>query len=161
MKPCGTVPALPRAVYPRPGWAKRAMQARRAGIRGLSRGVSESGPAVRVSLSLRELMPQSLLGEEPTSLPCRSPCRRCRATSPPNHIGSSNFVSPPASRFPKPLPQFPRHRHHRSFLGVFPSSFGELQAPGPQITVLSKRPQNVMRSLHQHRRRARMNSLFL
>src|SRR5262249_10989970 len=42
-------------------------------------------------------------------------------------------------------------RHYRSLLGVFPSSRGELLPPAPQITVFSKRPQNVVRPLHQKR----------
>src|SRR4029453_18520562 len=40
---------------------------------------------------------------------------------------------------------------HRSLLGIFSSSLGKLPSPSPQITVFSKRPQNVMRSLHHHR----------
>ena len=58
------------------------------------------------------------------------------------------------SAYPQPMQQhrqFSRHRHHRSLLGIFPSSLGQLQSPAPQIAVFSKRPQNVMRSLHQHR----------
>ena len=43
------------------------------------------------------------------------------------------------------------HGHYRSFLGIFPSSLRKLQPPSPQITVFSKRPQNVVRPLHHHR----------
>src|SRR6266404_391807 len=58
------------------------------------------------------------------------------------------------SAHPQPMYQYRQlssHGNHRSFLGIFPSSFRELQSPSPQITVFSKRPQNVMRSLHHHR----------
>src|SRR4029077_17965104 len=43
------------------------------------------------------------------------------------------------------------HGNYRSFLGIFSSSLCKLQSPSPQITVFSKRSQNVMRALHQHR----------
>src|SRR5580692_9859566 len=43
------------------------------------------------------------------------------------------------------------HGNHRPFLGIFSSSLRKLPSPSPQITVFSKRPQNVMRSLHHHR----------
>jgi hypothetical protein len=47
--------------------------------------------------------------------------------------------------------QLARDRYHRSFLGVFPSSLRQLEPPAPQITILSKRSQNVMGPLHQKR----------
>jgi hypothetical protein len=47
--------------------------------------------------------------------------------------------------------QLARYRYYRSFLGVFPSSRGELLSPAPQITVFPKRSHNVVRSLHQQR----------
>jgi hypothetical protein len=47
--------------------------------------------------------------------------------------------------------QLSSHGNYRSFLGIFSSSLCKLQSPSPQITVFSKRPQNVMRSLHHHR----------
>src|SRR5712664_4731088 len=47
--------------------------------------------------------------------------------------------------------QLSSHGNYRSFLGIFSSSLRKLPSPSPQITVFSKRPQNVMRSLHPHR----------
>src|SRR5229473_4392728 len=47
--------------------------------------------------------------------------------------------------------QLSSHGNHRSFLGIFSSSLRKLPSPSPQITVFSKRSQNVMRSLHHHR----------
>src|SRR5712664_4509369 len=47
--------------------------------------------------------------------------------------------------------QLSGHGNYRSFLGIFSSSLRKLPSPSPQITVFSKRPQNVMRSLHHHR----------
>src|SRR5215469_2710346 len=47
--------------------------------------------------------------------------------------------------------QLSRYRNHRSSLGVFPSSLGELPSPAPQITVFPKGSQNVVRSLDQQR----------
>src|SRR5262252_528128 len=47
--------------------------------------------------------------------------------------------------------QLSSHRHHCSFLAIFSSALRKLQPPSPQITVLSKWPQNVMCCLHQHR----------
>ena len=41
--------------------------------------------------------------------------------------------------------QLPRHRHYRSFLRILASALGQPQTPAPQITVGSKRPQNVLR----------------
>src|ERR1700686_577154 len=58
------------------------------------------------------------------------------------------------SPYPQPMQQdrqLSSHGHHRSLLGIFPSSLGELQSPSPQIAVLAKRSQNVVRSLHHHR----------
>src|SRR6202140_2604700 len=58
------------------------------------------------------------------------------------------------SAYPQPMQQyrqFSSHGHHGSLLGIFPSSPRQLQSPSPQITVFSKRPQNVVRSLHHHR----------
>src|SRR5262249_32867694 len=57
------------------------------------------------------------------------------------------------STHPQPMEQYRQlspHRHHRSFLGIFSSALRQLQPPSPQITVCSKRSQNVMRSLHHH-----------
>src|SRR3984957_6468772 len=57
------------------------------------------------------------------------------------------------SAYPQPMQQ---HRHlsshgnYRSFLGIFSSSLRKLQSPSPQITVCSKRPQNIMRALYHH-----------
>ena len=45
--------------------------------------------------------------------------------------------------------QLSRSRHDRSLLAVSPTTFGQFQAPAPQITVGTKRTQNVLRSLHQ------------
>src|SRR3984893_7208903 len=47
--------------------------------------------------------------------------------------------------------QLSSHGNYHSFLGIFSSSLCKLQSPSPQITVFSKRSQNVMRSLHHHR----------
>ncbi len=47
--------------------------------------------------------------------------------------------------------QLSSHCHYGSLLGIFSSSLRKLPSPSPQITVFSKRPQNVMRSLHHHR----------
>ena len=47
--------------------------------------------------------------------------------------------------------QLPRYRNDRSFLGILSSALGELQSPAPQITVLSKGSENVVRALHQQR----------
>src|SRR5437879_4408635 len=47
--------------------------------------------------------------------------------------------------------QLSSHGNHRSLLGIFSSSLRKLPSPSPQITVFSKRPQNVVRSLHHHR----------
>ncbi len=59
-----------------------------------------------------------------------------------------------AIRFPHTLHlcKLARHRHHRPLLGVFPSSCRELLSPAPQITIFSKRPQNVMRALNWHKK---------
>src|SRR5580700_581674 len=58
------------------------------------------------------------------------------------------------SAYPQPMQQYRQlssHGHHRSLLGIFSSSLCKLASPSPQITVFSKRSQNVMRSLHHHR----------
>src|SRR5580700_6003305 len=58
------------------------------------------------------------------------------------------------SAYPQPMQQYRQlssHGHHRSLLGIFSSSLRKLASPSPQITVFSKRSQNVMRSLHHHR----------
>jgi hypothetical protein len=58
------------------------------------------------------------------------------------------------SAHPQPMEQYrqlSRHRNHRWFLGIFPSALRQLQPPSPQITIFSKRSQNVVRALHQHR----------
>src|ERR1700676_3256551 len=58
------------------------------------------------------------------------------------------------SPYPQPMQQYRQlssHGHHRSLLGIFPSSLRKLLSPSPQITVLAKRSQNVVRSLHHHR----------
>src|SRR4029077_1802579 len=58
------------------------------------------------------------------------------------------------SPYPQPMQQnrqLSSHGHHRSLLGIFPFSLRKLQPPSPQITVFSKRSQNVVRSLHHHR----------
>src|ERR1700719_329839 len=58
------------------------------------------------------------------------------------------------SAHPQPMQQYcqlPSHGHYGSLLGILSSSLRKLQSPSPQITVFSKRPQNVMRSLHHHR----------
>src|SRR5260370_9043644 len=47
--------------------------------------------------------------------------------------------------------QLPSHGNDGSFLGILSSSLGKPQSPASQITVLSKRPENVVRALHQHR----------
>src|ERR1700680_5041561 len=58
------------------------------------------------------------------------------------------------SAYPQPMQQHRQlssHCHDGSLLGIFSTSLRKLQPPSPQITVLSKRPQNVVRSLHHHR----------
>ena len=58
------------------------------------------------------------------------------------------------SAHPQPMQEYrqlSRYGNHRSFLGIFPSSLGKPQSPSPQITVLSKRSENVVCSLHHHR----------
>jgi hypothetical protein len=58
------------------------------------------------------------------------------------------------SAYPQPMEQYRQlssHGHYRSLVGIFSSSLRKLPSPSPQITVFSKRPQNVMRSLHHHR----------
>src|SRR3984957_16376092 len=58
------------------------------------------------------------------------------------------------SAHPQPMQQYcqlPSHGHYGSLLGILSSSLRKLQSPSPQITVFSKRPQNVMRSMHHHR----------
>src|ERR1700686_4456359 len=58
------------------------------------------------------------------------------------------------SAYPQPMQQYRQlssHGHHRSLLGIFPSSLRKLASPSPQITVFAKRSQNVVRSLHHHR----------
>src|SRR6202140_5272674 len=58
------------------------------------------------------------------------------------------------SPYPQPMQQDRQlscHGHHRSLLGIFPSSLRKLASPSPQIAVLAKRSQNVVRSLHHHR----------
>src|ERR1700733_1054844 len=58
------------------------------------------------------------------------------------------------SAYPQPVQQYCQlssHGHHGSLLGIFSSSLRKLPSPSPQIAVFSKRSQNVVRSLHQHR----------
>src|ERR1700694_1367471 len=58
------------------------------------------------------------------------------------------------SPYPQPMQQYRQlscHGHDRSLLGIFSSSLRKLASPSPQITVLAKRSQNVVRSLHHHR----------
>src|SRR5216683_3753078 len=58
------------------------------------------------------------------------------------------------SAHPQPMQQYRQlssYCHYGSLLGIFSSSLRKLPSPSPQITVFSKRPQNVMRSLHHHR----------
>src|SRR5258705_320896 len=57
--------------------------------------------------------------------------------------------------------QLSSHGNYRSFLGIFSSSLCKLQSPSPQITVFSKRSQNVMRSLHHHRSQIPSPSLLI
>jgi hypothetical protein len=45
--------------------------------------------------------------------------------------------------------QLPRHCNDRAFLGVFASALRQLQSPSPEIGVLSKRTQDVLRPLNQ------------
>jgi hypothetical protein len=47
--------------------------------------------------------------------------------------------------------QLSSHGNYRSLLSILSSSLCKLPSPSPQITVFSKRPQNVMRALHHHR----------
>src|SRR6266404_9531091 len=57
------------------------------------------------------------------------------------------------SAYPQPLQQdrqLSSHGHDGSLLGIFSSSLRKLLSPSPQITVFSKRSQNVVRSLHHH-----------
>src|SRR6266478_4869881 len=58
------------------------------------------------------------------------------------------------SAHPQPMQQYRQlssYCHYGSLLGIFSSSLRKLPSPSPQITVFSKRPQNVMCSLHHHR----------
>src|SRR6202521_2399317 len=58
------------------------------------------------------------------------------------------------SAYPQPMQQdrqLSSHGHDGSLLGIFSSSLRKLASPSPQITVFSKRSQNVVRSLHHHR----------
>src|ERR1700686_3463246 len=58
------------------------------------------------------------------------------------------------SAYPQPMQQYRQlssHGHDGSLLGIFPSSLRQLASPSPQITVFSKRSQNIVRSLHHHR----------
>src|SRR4029077_12053238 len=58
------------------------------------------------------------------------------------------------SAYPQPMEQYRQlssHSHDGSFLGIFSSSLRKLPSPSPQITVFSKRSQNVVRSLYHHR----------
>ena len=76
-----------------------------------------------------------------------------------NSLGHcANFLLAIVQRFvdlsthPQPMQQYrqlARHRNHRSFLGVLPSSRGELLSPAPQITIFPKGSQNVVRPLYQ------------
>lgn len=45
--------------------------------------------------------------------------------------------------------QLAGHGDHGPFLRVLPSPCSQAQAPSPQITVRSERPQNVVRAIHQ------------
>src|SRR3984885_7295161 len=57
------------------------------------------------------------------------------------------------SPYPQPMQQnrqLSSHGHHGSLLGILSSPLRELLSPSPQITVFSKRSQNVVRSLHHH-----------
>jgi hypothetical protein len=45
--------------------------------------------------------------------------------------------------------QLSRHCNNGSFLPALAAALGQLQTPAPQIAVGSKRPQDVVRSLHQ------------
>ena len=47
--------------------------------------------------------------------------------------------------------QLPRYRDHGSLLGILSSALSQLQSPAPQITVLCKGPQYVVRALYQQR----------
>jgi hypothetical protein len=47
--------------------------------------------------------------------------------------------------------QLPRDRDHGSLLGILSSALGQLQAPAPQITILSQGPHYLVRPLHQQR----------
>ena len=52
--------------------------------------------------------------------------------------------------------QLSRGRHDGSLLAVPPSTFGQFQAPAPEITVRTERTQDVLCSLHQQRPQIRI-----
>ena len=75
---------------------------------------------------------------------------------------AQRFVS--LSAHPQAMQQhreFSRRRNHRSFLSVLPATLRQLQTPTAQITVRSKRPQNVVRSLHQQGSQIRIAFLVI
>jgi hypothetical protein len=45
--------------------------------------------------------------------------------------------------------QFARNCNDRTFLGVLPAPFGELQSPAPQISIRTKPPEDVLRRTHE------------
>src|SRR5258708_38511550 len=47
--------------------------------------------------------------------------------------------------------QLSSHGNDGSFLGILSSALGKPQSPSPQITVLSKRTENIVRALHHQR----------
>jgi hypothetical protein len=57
--------------------------------------------------------------------------------------------------------QLSRRRNHGSFLPILPATLRQLQTPTAQIAVRSKRPQNVVRSLHQQRSQIRIAFLVI
>jgi hypothetical protein len=47
--------------------------------------------------------------------------------------------------------QLPGHSNDGSFVGILSCPLGELQSPAPQVAVLSKGPENVVRALQCRR----------
>src|SRR5258706_620386 len=104
-----------------------------------SRHSTEAGPGVRRS----HLISAVGLGCSDSTL------RHC----PPHFVVVPQwFIDLPTSpQLMKQHCQLPSHSNHGSFLGILSSSLGQLQSPAPQVTVLSKGPENVVCALHHQR----------
>jgi hypothetical protein len=65
------------------------------------------------------------------------------------------------SAYPQPMQhyrQLSSHVHDGSLLFIFSDSLSQLPSLSPQITVFSTRSQNVVRSLHHHRKQIPISS---